>query len=685
MITKGIIEEIISPYKAKVRLPIFDGIEGSQTALSTKDLSAATICTLPNLTSVVSVGDIVYVGFEDDDIARPIILGHLSKESGTDTKAILTLDGLNVEGITKLSEQTNIGKVKPNEIARLTGVKANVQDQLNNLSQYTPLLNELDINTRNLLVLEDFNLTSAGITIQTSFVDQSFSISGRNEAMFEFTADVPIKPIQLTKDIEYLFSLQNLSNAISNVSFDLRNDNSSVYIIPDKPYTPTNDVIIDTLHVTVFGTRQIYSTLYMMLEQGSTLHSWVKPMGLVYSTDTRLQNIAHTTDPEIVFAENERLKTINLFDVNNIHRSRGSLCFDISKLEMGKTYTFSCVNPIGWFKISNSASGYNSVSTESVNNDIYKFTFTMTRNSNISETATQYLFLGKGDLTLYSYDEIINKQIQIQEGSVATSIQPFEDNITHNGSNVMKFSTKIYNNTKNLCQTTLENFTVASNKTYNMILYSKTRDVTYPLCFTSNMTGWTYPLVPSSAFYRFTYTDGSVSYLTGQYLENKNYQVIFDGSRDLQTITMLNWCQISGTFRYVQLEENYHFTEYNSYEGSFEYKELIYDSNEKPIPNGSETSYTSGINLTSSGLWYSINMKKFKRLRIVASYQNKQQINIFVDLSNICGDTSYSARATFGNDGIYLGEVGIGVNLNKDGLYAFSTVDTTIYKIEGWH
>lgn len=432
MITKGIIEEIISPYKAKVRLPIFDGIEGSQTALSMKDLSAATICTLPNLTSVVSVGDIVYVGFEDDDIARPIILGHLSKESGTDTKAILTLDGLNVEGITKLSEQTNIGKVKPTEIARLTGVKANVQDQLNNLSQYTPLLNELEINTRNLLVLEDFNLTSAGITIQTSFADQSFSISGRNESMFEFTAEVPIKPIQLKKDTEYLFSLQNLSNAISNVSFDLRNDESSIYIRTDKPYTPANDAIIDTLHVTVFGTRQVYSTLYMMLEQGSTLHSWVKPGGLVYSTDARLQNIAHTTDPEIVFAESERQKSKNLFDINNYTtKVIGGLGFDISNLEMGKTYTFSTSSPVGWFKISDGSTGYNSVAAESQSNDIYQFTFTMTRNVNISDTATQYLFLGTGDFELYSLDEVLTRDIQIEEGTIATSIQPYNGEIAH--------------------------------------------------------------------------------------------------------------------------------------------------------------------------------------------------------------------------------------------------------------
>jgi hypothetical protein len=430
MITKGIVEEIVSPYKAKVRLPIFDGIEGSQTALSTKDLSAATICTLPNLTSVVSVGDIVYVGFEDDDIARPVILGHLSKESGTDTKAILTLDGLNVEGITQLSEQTNIGKVKPTEIARLTGVKANVQDQLNNLSQYTPLLSELEINTRNLLILEDSDTLSAGISIRTSFADQSFSISGRNETMLEFSANLPIKPIQLIKGTEYLFSLQNISNAIPTVSLDLRSSNSAIYIEPGRPYKATDNVIIDKLHVTVFGTRQISSTLYMMFEQGSTLHNWVKPGVLVYSIDPRLQNVAHTTDPEIVFAESERQKSKNLLNgiyfenawVNedgSVKTQTCSMIANLIKLQPNTQYTYSVNTEMNYMSIT----GYDvngSITRVIANNpNVSSITFTTT---SVEHYVTVTIEL-KGRPHI-SANEIMHYEPQIELGPIRTTYEP---------------------------------------------------------------------------------------------------------------------------------------------------------------------------------------------------------------------------------------------------------------------
>ena len=139
MITKGIVEEILD-YKAKVRLPIYDGTASSNLGTKSSQLSSATICSLSNIKSPVQVGDIVWVGFEDNDDSKPIILGHLYKSTPNISYAGLQLSTLDTKSTTKLYKDTYIGNIKPNEIAMLTGLKGNIQSQLNLLEEKTKLL-----------------------------------------------------------------------------------------------------------------------------------------------------------------------------------------------------------------------------------------------------------------------------------------------------------------------------------------------------------------------------------------------------------------------------------------------------------------------------------------------------------------------------------------------------------------
>lgn len=131
MITKGIVQEFIDNYSVRVRLPIFDGSEKSQYGIPNSGLSVATICSLPNANSGVGIGDVVFVGFEDNDLGKPIILGHLYKEAITNTKLNLELNSLTTHSTTTLNEQTWIGDVTPKEISYLKGVDNPIQDQLN--------------------------------------------------------------------------------------------------------------------------------------------------------------------------------------------------------------------------------------------------------------------------------------------------------------------------------------------------------------------------------------------------------------------------------------------------------------------------------------------------------------------------------------------------------------------------
>lgn len=125
----------------------------------------------------------------------------------------------------------------------------------------------------------------------------------------------------------------------------------------------------------------------------------------------------------------------NLFDKDNyiiITGNQSHLAFDISKLIIGNKYTFSSNLPITWFKISNSAGGYNSVQLSKLAG-FTTFTFTMQRNSNISSTATQYLFIGidtSANKVISNISELDGYNIQIELGTTATTYTPYVPDLT---------------------------------------------------------------------------------------------------------------------------------------------------------------------------------------------------------------------------------------------------------------
>lgn len=81
MIQKGIIESIISEYEYKVRIPRYDKLITTPGGVSTKDLSSAIVCSVPGAKVSFAEGDVVLVGFENDELNKPVILGVLYKEN----------------------------------------------------------------------------------------------------------------------------------------------------------------------------------------------------------------------------------------------------------------------------------------------------------------------------------------------------------------------------------------------------------------------------------------------------------------------------------------------------------------------------------------------------------------------------------------------------------------------------
>lgn len=119
MITRAIINKIdYESNKIRVRIPIYDGAQNSQGSTSDDDLSWASVMCLPGLTIDYEVGDIVIVGFEDDDIGKPIILGYLRLANGGSEKAKISanLNSLVVNDSLSTSTDVKFGKLTYEQI-----------------------------------------------------------------------------------------------------------------------------------------------------------------------------------------------------------------------------------------------------------------------------------------------------------------------------------------------------------------------------------------------------------------------------------------------------------------------------------------------------------------------------------------------------------------------------------------
>lgn len=135
MITKAIVEEIVSPYQVKIRIPLLDGAPDSHMATKTDNLNVATICSLPNCYSNLQVGDVVFVGFEDNTYYKAVVLGHLSREAMTETYADVTFNHLVARGSAVLPKDIRIGNLNYSDLEALSGITENIQKQINSLKE----------------------------------------------------------------------------------------------------------------------------------------------------------------------------------------------------------------------------------------------------------------------------------------------------------------------------------------------------------------------------------------------------------------------------------------------------------------------------------------------------------------------------------------------------------------------
>lgn len=135
MITKAVIEKVISSTSVKIRIPIFNKAKYASGATPTDELPVSAVCTLPGCYVNPREDDIVIVAFEEDDFARPIIVGYLFTSNASSTLCDMILSSLIVKRNCILSKDTQIGNVSALDIENIQGSTGNLQQQINILEQ----------------------------------------------------------------------------------------------------------------------------------------------------------------------------------------------------------------------------------------------------------------------------------------------------------------------------------------------------------------------------------------------------------------------------------------------------------------------------------------------------------------------------------------------------------------------
>lgn len=107
MLQKGIIESLQGAYQVKVRVPKYDGMPYDSTGLKDNELATGIICAVPGTSIAYSVGDIVLVGFENDELSKPIVLGLLYRDAESDSTVVVHGISNSLEEIEKNIAKTN--------------------------------------------------------------------------------------------------------------------------------------------------------------------------------------------------------------------------------------------------------------------------------------------------------------------------------------------------------------------------------------------------------------------------------------------------------------------------------------------------------------------------------------------------------------------------------------------------
>ena len=171
MITAGIIREIginkgnFIGNAYKVELNIFQ-IPGDDN--KSNYTYVANCSTIPGLYDSYAIGDVVYVGFLNNNKSLPIILGKIYQGLDNKSNGKLNLKGLSVTGHTELSKNTFIGNISFSDIQSTVQQNALLQEKITDLENKITNIAPSEVDLSNYVEKDDNEiLTTEDITINT--------------------------------------------------------------------------------------------------------------------------------------------------------------------------------------------------------------------------------------------------------------------------------------------------------------------------------------------------------------------------------------------------------------------------------------------------------------------------------------------------------------------------------------
>ena len=229
MLQKGIIETIEDMYTAKVRIPRYNKIAADASGTSKEDLAVAVVCTLPGMKVAYSVGDVVLVDFENDELNKPVILGLLYREKESNSFLKLTgidetLDTVNskLSQLESLSLYTHIKYSNDNGMTftSLYDPETTIQNDDYTVSPSANIPIDNQINVIYWSIIDDNNVDiTESIPIQTT-------IQGSNPAK-----DIEVKNTYSTSLIKPPLELQLCTTASITYTIPLSKAEASKYYI----------------------------------------------------------------------------------------------------------------------------------------------------------------------------------------------------------------------------------------------------------------------------------------------------------------------------------------------------------------------------------------------------------------------------------------------------------------------
>ena len=257
MITRGIVEKILTPYLVKVRIPTLNRTKDSSIKTLSDELNDTPICTLNHYDPNLRVGDVVIVGFEDNNTGKPIILGYLYRENAGEGLGDFELGSLKVKYDTTLSKDTTIGEVTPKEIECLTGLKGNIQKQIDLLKQATDAVNK-------------YNKEHDPLYIEVSYVGTVY-LKDLDVNELDSLSNRFLRDISQTGDLTMNRTFQEIAEAVLN--------NRLTVVTLDGEYYQ--------LQSYASGLQILYTTT-RLYKEGETVHKQTRQITILSDNSVRL-------------------------------------------------------------------------------------------------------------------------------------------------------------------------------------------------------------------------------------------------------------------------------------------------------------------------------------------------------------------------------------------------------------